>query len=49
MSFFKKKAGVTVIVVAVIAALLTVITHFTGENPVSNAVRAVFAPFRSGR
>lgn len=48
MSFFKKKAGVTVIVVAVIAALLAVITHFTGENPVSNAVRTVFAPFRSG-
>ena len=48
MSFFKKKAGITVIVVVILAALSVTITHFAGENPVADVVRTVFSPFQNG-
>lgn len=48
MKFFKSKAGKAISVVVVCALLLAFITHFTGQNPVSNLIRTVFAPFQTG-
>lgn len=44
-----KKRGVMIaIIVALCAAACVLIVHFTGSNPVSNAVRTVFSPFQNG-
>ncbi len=48
MSFFKKKIGVAVIAVLIIAAVSSVITHFSGTNPITAVVRTVMSPFTNG-
>lgn len=48
MSFFKKKIGVAVVVVLIIAAVSSVITHFTQVNPITAVVRTVMSPFSNG-
>lgn len=48
MASNKKKLGAAAAIIAAIAALTAVITHFSGSNPVSGAVKTVFSPFRSG-
>lgn len=48
MSFFKKKGGLLVIIVTALVLVSILIVHFTGSNPVSNAIRTVFSPFQNG-
>ncbi len=48
MKFFKTKAGKVISVVVIFALIMSIITRVGGENPVSNIVRTVFAPFQSG-
>lgn len=48
MSSTKKKLAAVAAVVFGAAAVLAVITHFSGSNPVAGAVRTVFSPFGSG-
>ena len=48
MASNKKKLGTAAAIIAAVAALTAVITHFSGSNPVSGAVKTVFSPFRSG-
>lgn len=48
MSFFKKKGVLPSVIVTAAVALCVVIVHFTGSNPISNAVRTVFVPFQNG-
>ena len=51
MASNKKKLGTAAAIIAAVAALTAVITHFSGSNPVSGAVKTVFSekvagPFR---
>ena len=49
LSSLLKKKSVRITAIATLVVLLCVlIAHFGGSNPVSNAIRSVFAPFQSG-
>ena len=48
MSFFKKKTGTAIIIIAVLAAACAIFGHFTGHNPLTSAVRTIVTPFQSG-
>lgn len=48
MSFFRKKAGIAVIIVIAAAVLNGVISHYSGLNIISETVRFVFMPFQNG-
>ncbi len=48
MKFFKTKAGKVISAVVVFALVMSIITRIGGENPLSNIIRTVFAPFQSG-
>ena len=49
LSSLLKKKGVRITAIATAVVLLCVlVAHFGGSNPVSNAIRSVFAPFQSG-
>ena len=47
-SLLKKKSVRIAAIVTTIVLLCVAIAHFGGSNPVSNAIRSVFAPFQSG-
>ncbi len=48
MPFFRKKGIFPAFIVTIAVALCVVIVHFTGSNPLSNAIRTVFVPFQNG-
>ena len=48
MSFFKKKAGMATAAVIIIAAVIAVFSHFSGNNIIAGAIRTIFAPVQSG-
>lgn len=48
MKFFKKRGVLPSLIVTLAVALCILLVHFTGSNPVTNAVRSVFSPFQNG-
>ncbi len=48
MTFIKKKGVIPALIVTGATAVCILVVHFTGSNPVSNAIRSVFSPFQSG-
>lgn len=48
MKFFKKSVVLPSVIVTIAVVLCIVIVHFTGSNPVTSAIRSVFAPFQYG-
>ncbi len=48
MKFLKKRGVLPAVVVTAAVAASVVVVHFSGSNPVTNAVRSVFSPFQHG-
>lgn len=48
MKFFKKRGVLPSLIVTLAVALCILLVHFTGSNPVTNAIRSVFSPFQNG-
>lgn len=48
MPFFKRKGVFPAFIVTIAVVLCVFVVHFTGSNPLSNAIRTVFVPFQNG-
>lgn len=48
MDILKKRGVLPAVIVTAAAALCAVVVHFSGSNPVTNAIRSVFSPFQNG-
>lgn len=48
MKFLKKRGVIPSLIVTLAVVLCILIVHFSGSNPVTNAIRTVFSPFQNG-
>ena len=48
MKFFKRRGVLPSVIVTGVVLVCILLVHFTGSNPVTNAIRTVFSPFQSG-